>query len=227
VSGLRKGLRLFVRVTYLPLVFAAFFWSAGRVDWVRGWSYLGLLTVGSAASHIYLVRHNPDVLKHRRGLGRGTKKWDLILLTFFAATFLGTMIVAALDERYGWSSMSGWFWLAGAIVYAVSLAGVTWAMAVNPHFEKTVRIQNDRGHRIIDTGPYRIVRHPGYSGTIVGFALPAPFLLGSWWAIVPAALLVACIVLRTALEDRTLQRELPGYAAFAKKTRYRLLPGVW
>ena len=99
-------------------------------------------------------------------------------------------------------------------------------MGENPFFEKTVRIQSDRGHRVVDIGPYRLVRHPGYLG-FFGWILSTPLLLGSWWAFVPALLSIAGIVVRTALEDRTLKAELPGYADYAKRTRYRLVPGIW
>ena len=101
-----------------------------------------------------------------------------------------------------------------------------WAMLANPFFEKTVRIQEERGHHVATGGPYRFVRHPGYVAFILmGFALPLG--VGSAWALVPAGLNAALIVARTALEDRTLRRELPGYAEYAQRTRYRLLPGVW
>jgi protein-S-isoprenylcysteine O-methyltransferase Ste14 len=100
-------------------------------------------------------------------------------------------------------------------------------MLVNPHFEKFVRIQHDRSHKVIDAGPYRIVRHPGYAFVIPGFVLCPPLVLGSWWSFIPAAAAVTVLVIRTALEDRTLRNELPGYKEYAHRVRYRLLPGVW
>jgi protein-S-isoprenylcysteine O-methyltransferase Ste14 len=112
-------------------------------------------------------------------------------------------------------------------MYVFCVFLLTWAMAVNTHFEKTVRIQHDRGHRVIDSGPYRIVRHPGYLGAILGFTLAAPLLLGSWWSFVPAVAAVVCLIIRTSLEDRTLQNELDGYKDYAQNVRYRLLPGLW
>ena len=101
------------------------------------------------------------------------------------------------------------------------------AMTVNPHFEKTVRIQDDRNHRVIESGPYRIVRHPGYTATLLGFVLATPLLLGSWWAFIPAILAMLCFIIRTVLEDLTLHKELWRYEAYAQKVRYRLLPGLW
>ncbi len=111
-------------------------------------------------------------------------------------------------------------------IFIPGAALFSWSMVVNPFFEKTVRIQTDRGHRVIDTGPYAFVRHPGYLG-FVGWTLSAPLLLASAWAFVPAVLSVVGIVVRTALEDRTLQAELPGYPEYAARVRSRLIPGVW
>ncbi|MHC4118834.1 MAG: methyltransferase family protein [Planctomycetota bacterium] len=204
-----------------------FFWMADRFDWIRGWAYIGLLTLGQSISCLYVWRRDPEVLRRRGKIGQGTKTWDKIILGLFGTSFLAVLIVSALDERYAWSTMSGWFWPLGAVLYAFCTFILTWAMAVNTHFEKTVRIQHDRGHRVIDSGPYRIVRHPGYLGAIFGFVLAAPLLLGSWWAFLPAALATVCLVIRTILEDRTLQKELDGYESYAQNVRYRLLPGVW
>jgi protein-S-isoprenylcysteine O-methyltransferase Ste14 len=123
--------------------------------------------------------------------------------------------------------MSLWYWPVGAALYGFFALLITWAMAVNPHFEKTVRIQRELGHQVIDSGPYRIVRHPGYVGTVFGFLLSPPLLLGSWWAFVPALGAVALVIIRTVLEERTLRSELPGYEDYARRVRYRLIPGIW
>ena len=123
--------------------------------------------------------------------------------------------------------MPVWLWLIGAVLYVFFVVVITWAMAVNTHFEKTVRIQRDRHHRVIESGPYRIVRHPGYLATILGLVLPTPLLLGSWWAFIPTIWAMAFLILRTVLEDRTLRKELSGYEAYTRKVRYRLLPGLW
>lgn len=204
-----------------------FFWIAGRFDWIRGWAYIGLFTCGQSASSLYIWRRDPEVLRRRGRIGRGTKTWDKAVLGLFAAAYLMVIVVAALDERYALSTMSGWFWPLGAALYVFCVLILTWAMRVNTHFEKTVRIQHDRGHRVIDSGPYRIVRHPGYLGTIAGFILATPLLLGSWCAFAPAVIAAACLVIRTVLEDRTLRKELDGYEAYTQNVRYRLLPGVW
>ncbi|MBE9067396.1 isoprenylcysteine carboxylmethyltransferase family protein [Leptolyngbya cf. ectocarpi LEGE 11479] len=173
------------------------------------------------------MAQTPELMKQRGQFGEGTKTWDMVLLTVFGLTFLAIPIVAALDIRHQWSEMPLWLWPLGAVLYAGFVAVIMWSMAVNPHFEKTVRIQRDRNHHVIDTGPYGIVRHPGYAAIIFGLVLVMPLLLGSWWAFIPAILTTLCLVLRTALEDRTLYQELSGYKDYTRKVRYRLLPGLW
>jgi len=223
----RLDFKLLMGTVSVGLFIAVFFWVAGRIDWIRGWAYVGLLTCGQTTSAVYIWRKNPQLLIRRGKIGKGTKTWDKILLGLFGLTYLGVVIVAALNERYKWSVMGVWLWPIGCVLYASFVVVITWAMAVNPHFEKTVRIQKDCGHQVIDSGPYRIVRHPGYAGIILGFIISAPLLLGSWWAFIPALLAALCIGIRTVLEDRTLRRELPGYEVYAQRVRYRLLPGVW
>jgi len=204
-----------------------FFRLAGSSSWLRGWVYVVLLTCGQGSSALYMWQRNPELLKRRAAVGAGAKGWDKRLLAVFGLLYCAILFVAAWDERQGWSAMPGWLWVAGAGMYVFFVIVLTWAMAVNPHFEKFVRIQKDRDHRVIATGPYRIVRHPGYLATIIGFLLAAPLLLGSWWAFVPAWLAVACLVVRTALEDKTLRRELVGYEEYTRQVRYRLVAGLW
>jgi len=219
--------RIFMGTVTVALFIWLFFLLAGRFDWIRGWAYIALLTCSQSLSSLYIWRRDPEVLRRRGKIGQGTKTWDKIVLGLFGTAYLTVIIVAGLDERYTWSTMSGWLWPLGAALYMFCVFILTWSMSVNTHFEKTVRIQHDREHRVIDSGPYRIVRHPGYLGTIFGFALAAPLLLGSWWAFVPAVIAIASLVLRTALEDRTLRKELDGYEAYTQNVRYRLLPGLW
>ncbi len=218
---------VFKITSIVVLFFIAFFWIAGKVGWTRGWLFAALLAIGQGASAIYIWKRDPALLKRRGEMGEGVKTWDKILLGLFGLTYSAILVLAALDERYGWSEMSGWLWLTGVMMYLFFVVVLTWAMAVNTHFEKFVRIQEDRGHRVIETGPYGIIRHPGYLATIVGFVLATPLLLGSWWSFIPAFLAVFCLVVRTALEDRVLHKELAGYKEYAHRVRYRLLIGVW
>jgi protein-S-isoprenylcysteine O-methyltransferase Ste14 len=135
--------------------------------------------------------------------------------------------VAGLDAvRFGWAPLPLWAIYPGLVLFAVGASLVTWCASVNPHLERTVRIQTDREHRVITEGPYRFLRHPMYAGVILG-NLAAPLILGSSWAFAVAFYDIALFTWRAALEDRTLRAELPGYAEFAQQTRYRLLPGLW
>jgi protein-S-isoprenylcysteine O-methyltransferase Ste14 len=136
-------------------------------------------------------------------------------------------ILAGLDQRYGWTNgFPVAAQIAAVAICILSYALFIWAMASNRFFSQIVRIQSDRDHVVATAGPYRYVRHPGYAGMVV-FELAMSTLLGSWWAILAGGVCSSLIILRTALEDRTLQVELPGYAEYARQVRYRLLPGVW
>jgi protein-S-isoprenylcysteine O-methyltransferase Ste14 len=158
----------------------------------------------------------------------GPRRWDLLLgLIGFLPTMLAIPIVAALDDgRYHWLHVPWWGYQVGYALMITGFVGVTWATSVNKVFEPLVRIQTDRGHKVVDTGPYVIVRHPGYA---LGYPLflGMPLALGSLWALIPALLMGPLLVVRTILEDRTLQHELPGYSEYAQRVRYRLIPGVW
>lgn len=215
-------------VALLPLSVWALFALAGRWDWLPGWGFLAVMGIGNGANDYYLWRKNPELFFARARFGEGTKTWDIVCLSLFGLLYLCVLVVGALDGgRYAWSAMSGWWWPVGAALHIASLAVLGWSMSVNPYFEKTARIQADRGHRVVEAGPYRFVRHPGYIATIAGYILGTPLMLGSWWAFVPAALAAASIVVRTALEDKMLLEELAGYDRYAAKVRYRLLPGIW
>jgi protein-S-isoprenylcysteine O-methyltransferase Ste14 len=171
-------------------------------------------------------RRNPALMRQRKKLGAGTKRWDIVWNLLFWPLMIVVPVVAGLGVRFGWRALPCPLWALGPILVAGGQALSAWAMSVNPHFEGTVRIQTDRGHRVIDGGPYRLVRHPGYVGLCL-LAAGSPFLLLSRAALIPAGVVVIWIVLRTALEDALLRRELDGYAEFAQRTRYRLLPGIW
>ena len=220
-------LKILVGVAITLLFISIWFWIAGGWDWLRGWAFIGLLIVGQTLSTLYIGRKDPELLRRRAQIGQGTKTWDFVLLTLFGLTYLAILVVAAFDAQHHWSKMTVWLLPIGAGLHLFFVVVVTWAMAVNTHFEKTVRIQSDRNHRVIESGPYRIVRHPGYIAIILGLVLATPLLLGSWWAFIPAILATICLILRTVLEDRTLRQELSGYEAYTKKVRYRLLPGLW
>jgi len=209
---------------------AILFLSAGRLDWVWGWVFLGLLATVLISHVLILVPKNPELLAERsRGIRQeGAKGWDR-WVTFFA-TGMGTMIlwiVAGLDARFEWSaSVPLALHVGGLIGSVLGWALFMWAMGTNAFFSEAVRIQEERGHTVVTDGPYRYVRHPGYVGAILALVATPP-LLGSLWALIPAGLAAIGYVVRTALEDKTLLEELDGYKGYAMRVRYRLLPGIW
>jgi protein-S-isoprenylcysteine O-methyltransferase Ste14 len=210
------------------LLFALLLFApAGTVAWWRGWQFLLVFFGVMTAAAVWLWRVNPEIYAARRRVHRGTKRSDVVLLCFLLPMMTAILPVAALDDaRFHWLPLPSW---AIALGYALLLAGVgitVWAQAVNKFFEPGVRIQVDRGHRVIDTGPYAIVRHPGYVGAcllLAGMALA----LGSLWALVPAGLCAAALILRTKWEDQTLQAELTGYKDYAQRVPFRWIPGLW
>jgi len=202
--------------------------SAGRLSWINAWVYAGLILFLQSIYIIVLINMNPQLLNERgKGFKKGTKSFDIVVLILFFLMFYITLIIAGLDAgRYGWSDMSFLVNILGTVVLVLSFIFILWAMAANTHFEGTVRIQDDRDHRVCSSGPYRIVRHPGYTGMIFA-SLGTPLMLDSWWGLMPACTAVFLIMLRTMLEDRTLQNELTGYPEYVEKIRYRLIPFIW
>ena len=202
----------------LPLI------SAGRLDWVWPWAYLGV-GIGILAINVLVL--SPELMAERGQPRENVKDWDRVLTSLIAFPILALLIVAGLDERFGWSpQLAVAIHLIGLAFIALGQGLFTWAMASNIFFSTAVRIQNDRGQTVASGGPYRYARHPGYVGMIVSLFATA-LALGSLWALVPAGLASCLLVVRTALEDKTLLEELDGYKEYARQTRYRLLPGVW
>ena len=220
--------RLFLGVGWSLLALAlCLFLPAGTLAWPRGWLFVGVLVASSVVVTLYLRRVNPDVIAARVNRHEGTRPWDLVLVAFLLPTVLAIPVVAGLDDaRFRWSRTPWWVCAVGYALLLAGTAGLTWAEAVNPFFEPTVRIQSERGHRVIDVGPYAIVRHPGYvAGSLwfIGIALA----LGSPCATIPAGVASLLLVLRTRWEDRMLQDELAGYKEYARQVRFKWVPGVW
>jgi protein-S-isoprenylcysteine O-methyltransferase Ste14 len=205
----------------------ALFWSAGRVDWWPAWAAIAVWLAWFTAMDIVILRFNPGLMAERLSPPKGAKKWDRAILSILRLAQLARYILAGLDQRYCWT---GGFPLAAQVVALVvcvlCIALFTWALASNPFFSQIVRIQSEHGHAVAAGGPYRYVRHPGYAGMIL-FELAFSTLLASWWALAAGGLCAALLLLRTALEDRTLQVELTGYVDYSRQVRYRLLPGIW
>jgi protein-S-isoprenylcysteine O-methyltransferase Ste14 len=221
-SRVRKRM-LQVVVQFLILA-AILFVSSGRLDWVWAWAYLG---VGVSIVVINALVLPPELIAERGQIKEDTKGWDKVLGAFIGIPTLGTVIVAGLDKNFEWSPQLDWVIQVIALVfYALAQGLFSWAMASNKFFSGTVRIQDDRGHTVATGGPYQYVRHPGYVGYITSW-IATSLTLGSLWALIPAGLVMGLMVVRTALEDRTLQEELDGYKEYTQQVRYRLLPGIW
>lgn len=220
-------LKSFVQIILsLAVTSLSLFGSAGRLNWLNAWILLALNLCASVTTTLLLWR-DPELLAERRN-ARAGKSWDKPIV--FIVVLLGpvaTWITAGLDARFYWSEdMGPLAVVAGVVVAVLAVVLIAWAMRSNTFFSSVVRIQKNRGHSVVSSGPYRFVRHPGYTG-FSAFTLVTPLILNSWWAFVPAAATVAVTVLRTALEDRTLQNELDGYVDYAHRVKYKLVPTIW
>jgi protein-S-isoprenylcysteine O-methyltransferase Ste14 len=209
---------------------AVLFLAAGTLNWAWGWAYYATLVLSTVVGRGLILRRHPDLLAERASYRtkEDAKKWDQILVRIVALYGpLISWIVAGLDHRWHWSPEIPPVvrWIAWLVVI-LGTVFANWALVSNRFFAAVVRIQKDRGHQVISDGPYRFVRHPGYAGGLYTW-LAMPPMLGSVWTYVPSLLTGCALVVRTVLEDRTLVEELPGYAEYARRTRYRLLPGVW
>ncbi len=224
----RYGFRYILqRLTLLALFGVALFAAAGSWSWPRGWVALGVFLVCDLVIVGALATCAPETLNQRGTRHAGVERYERVFALGWLVSGFAQAVVAGLDAvRYGWCPLP---WSALAISVAPLVAATafgTWAMVVNEHFEQFMRIQTDRAHRVVSTGPYRVVRHPGYAGAIVG-TLGGPLLLGSAWAFLPACATVALLVWRTQREDTMLREQLDGYREYAEQTRYRLVPFVW
>jgi len=223
----RSGVsRIFQVLGSLLLFGIILFACAGRMDWWEAWIFLAIYLGGVMINGLWSLRHNPDMLNERGQIGKNAKNWDKVIGVIYMVLLLAIYVLAGLDKRFGWSGMPLWVEVVGGLALAASMAMTFWVMASNAFLSTFVRIQDDRGHTTVSGGPYRFVRHPMYAGILV-MSLGMPLLLGSWWALVPGVLNIVNFIVRTALEDRTLQAELPGYKEYAAKVKYRLIPGIW
>lgn len=229
-TNTRVGVRRWLskQIVSTLTVAALLFISAGRLDWVWGWVQVALYVVVVTAQALLLIPSKPELIAERSGYQKGSKTWDVAIAGLAAAILpMITWVLAGLDLRGGWSpALPIWLHLLAVVVWLLGYSLPIWAMTANPFFGTTVRIQEERGHTVATGGPYRYVRHPGYVGAIL-FQLATPILLGSLWGLIPSVIAAVLYVIRTALEDQTLQRDLAGYREYAAQVRYRLLPGIW
>jgi protein-S-isoprenylcysteine O-methyltransferase Ste14 len=225
------GMKAILRfVMYLLLMAMVLFIAAGTVHWTMAWVYILLSYSSIAISRIVVFYRNPETLRERgRSLdAENVRNWDKAVLLF--AALLGPLfmlIVAGFDFRFFWSPhIPGLIQLLALIFVIVGYAIGGWAMIANKFFSAVVRIQKELNQTVIRNGPYRVVRHPGYLGGILSI-LSTPVMLGTLWALLPAAFVAGLTIVRTSLEDKALKEELDGYKEYSQEVKYRLLPGIW
>ncbi len=222
-------LRAILQSAILPLILSPFlFLPAGTLNWLMGWVLLGAYVVGILGTTLLNIWREPELARERFTPKGKPERWDPLLTNLAKIlSFVVMLPVAGFDHRFNWSPHSaGWIPVVSLLLFLLAYVLIGWAMGVNKFFSSVVRIQEERGHSTVMSGPYRWIRHPGYLAMIVQF-LAAPVALGSQWALIPGGMAAAVYIFRTGIEDRTLQRNLPGYQEYAHQVRYRLFPGIW
>jgi protein-S-isoprenylcysteine O-methyltransferase Ste14 len=226
-ASVNKRMLVFRVVVGLALILAILFIPAGSLCWPQAWAFLALYLSAVGGFYTYTRKKDSGLLKERMSPQKNVKAWDRRIVRIYSILLAAMTVLAGLDAvRFRWSRLSlGWNILGfGGLALAMVLA--FRATRENTFASQVVRIQVDRGHRVCSTGPYAHVRHPMYAGVILSI-VSFPLALGSLFGLIPAGLIVGLFVLRTSLEDRTLQEELPGYKEYAQKVRFRLIPGIW
>ena len=215
-------------VSYKAYVAVILMLSAGRWNWGAGWLYVIIFLAFDLATALVVIPRDPTLLIERSRSHPDVKSWDKVIMPLAAGILpLAGWIIAGLNERWSWIPQVNQTWqLIGFLLTIIGHGFVVWAMGANTFFSPLVRIQEERGHTVAEGGPYNFIRHPGYVGAIL-FTVGVPILLGSWWAFIPNLVAVILFIIRTALEDKTLIEELPGYADFVKRVKFRLIPGIW
>jgi len=212
---------------YAIILGAILFLSAGRVDWVMGWAWLVIHTAVIMTSAL-IFPVDPELADERTHLKEGIKQWDKIIVipTQILMPF-GFLILAGLDMRHGWSpTLPLWVQVLALVLTGLGYLLSVWASSVNKFYSRLVRIQTERGHYVVTDGPYKVIRHPGYTGIVI-FMLTTALALDSLWTLTLSGALSLLLIIRTALEDKTLREELEGYEAYTQNVRYKLVPWVW
>lgn len=223
VAGVFQALIFVIVVPFLPLLISQ------RWLWWAAWAFAVISVLGFAISRRLAAKRNPGLIAERAQFmhHKDIKPWDKVMARLVGLSGAAVPLVAGLDARFEWSSPFGtWVNVIALVILLIGYVVSSYALFENRFFSGVVRIQKERKHEVVSTGPYGLVRHPGYAGGLLVY-LTVPFLLDSWWTCIPAVVFALVIVVRTDLEDVTLQEELPGYQAYADQVRFRLLPGVW
>jgi protein-S-isoprenylcysteine O-methyltransferase Ste14 len=216
-------------VVWLGITGALLFISAGTLDWPQAWILLAELGGLGLLSGFVIGQHDPALLRERMSgpIQKEQKSWDKVLISIFFALWMSQYVLNGLDAvRFHWSDVPLWLQVVGGLGIAFGFYAFHVVMMTNTFAAPVVKIQSERKHQVISTGPYAYVRHPMYAGAVL-MILGTPLLLGSWYGIIVAAVLLALLALRAVKEENTLKAELEGYDAYAARVRYRLVPGIW
>ena len=225
--GRSKSKRLLRAFAIMGFFIAALFLPAGRLDWWAGWAFLIAFFDSTIILTLWMRRRDPALMDERSQTGENVKAWDKAIMGIYTVLLFGMLAAAGLDAgRFGLPDMPVGLRVLGWLGLLAAFGLVWWVMASNPFLSRMVRIQDERGQVVVTSGPYNYVRHPMYVGTITAM-ICIPLVLGSYWALIPAVMIDILFVVRTAMEDRTLMEELPGYREYAARVRCRLLPGIW
>ncbi|MFO8036578.1 MAG: isoprenylcysteine carboxylmethyltransferase family protein [Anaerolineales bacterium] len=222
----RLLIQLIVFILIVPLLPLLITW---RWAWWEAWVYAAINILGFVISRALVARRHPDLLGERARTmdHKDAEKWDKLLAPLSGLGGGLIPLVAGLDVRFGWSASFGFpVKIVSLVIFLVGYILASSALVANPFFSGVVRIQADRDHRVVTGGPYRWIRHPGYAGALFTY-LATPFFLDALWTFVPVVLIVVVVVIRTRLEDNSLEDKLAGYPDYQNKVPYRLFPGIW
>ena len=214
---------------WIAFMAALLFVPAGTIWWPQAWVFLVELAVSGLLISGWLYVHDPALLAQRMAspVQHEHPAWDRIFMICVLLFFCAWLAVMGLDAvRFRASRVPVWAQVVGALAILVSQYVFWLVFRANSYAAPVVKVQTDRGHAIATTGPYALVRHPMYAGAIL-LLIGIPLLLGSWYGLVLAPVLVVGFALRAVLEERTLQAQLPGYADYAARVRYRFIPLIW
>lgn len=221
-------LRLVFQVLVMLIILAVLlFLPAGTLDWPQAWALI--LTVGIFfLIYVFLgIRKDPEQTRERSRMAENVKRWDKVIMGIYTALLPAVFILAGFDvARFGWSNVPVIFQLIGWVALVLAAALIIWTVRTNTYLSRYARIQDDRGQKVVISGPYQHIRHPMYLGNIILFLCIGP-ALSSLYALIPCLAIDILFIIRTAKEDKMLQEELEGYHAYTSKVRYRLIPGVW
>ena len=222
--------RLLVRTfSFLGLIALLFYMFSGTEAWPAAQVYVALLALMGLGTGLILLRRDPGLLaeRMRSPIQKEQKTWDKVLIGALLVLYVGWLMLIELDaERFHWSSVPLAVQVIGAILICFSICSQWLVLRENSFAAPVVKIQRERGHKVVTTGPYAFVRHPMYAGAIP-FLIGTPLLLGSWWGLLLSPALIVVLAIRAVLEERTLTAELEGYADYAKRVRYRFVPHIW